>query len=52
MEPLNGVEMLFMLDKYDEFYPENKVLSMLKESNGHAASFVSLLAMYHDSPPL
>jgi hypothetical protein len=56
MNPLTGIEMLSLLDEYDKFYPSNKVplgirLSMLRESNGHAASFMSLVAMYHDFSP-
>jgi hypothetical protein len=49
--------MLFILEQYNKFYPGNEVpfmdirLSMEKESNGHAASFMSLLAMYHDLSP-
>jgi hypothetical protein len=56
MNPLTPQEMFFLLNEYDEFYPGNLVpltikLSMLKESNGHAASFMSLIAMYHDFCP-
>jgi hypothetical protein len=56
MDPFTAKEMFTMLNKYDEFYPSNKVpsdirLALLGESNGHASSFMSLLSMYHSFSP-
>ena len=56
MNLLTGIEMLSLLNEYDKFYPFNKVpldikLSMVRESNEHAASFMSLVAMCHDFSP-